>query len=371
MSLYDYLKTLVENGGTDLHLKIGRPPLIRKNGDLLPTDDPPIDKQKMDELIMPILSDYQKKKLFEGIALDFSYVVEGLARFRGNICYQLGNLGAVFRVNPLKIKTIDELKLPDVLKDLVFHKQGIILVTGPTGSGKSTTLASLIDHLNRNAHKHIITIEDPIEYVHTDNKCTITYREIGTDTPSFNDALKMALRQDPDVILVGEMRDVETIQTAVTAAETGHLVFSTLHTNYAKQTISRICDAFPPEQQHYIRVRIAMSLVAAISQRLIIKKGESEKVVAMEIMINTPTIKKLIAEGKLDQIDKAIAESSQLYKMQTMNQHLLELVQNGFITKEDALENSSNPNDLRVMLQTRIAVSKEMPSSRPSWMKDM
>ncbi len=368
MNLVHYLKKLVENNGTDLHLKIGRPPLIRINDDLLPTNDPPIDKQKMDDLIMPILSDYQKKKLFEGHELDFSYVVDGLARFRGNIFYQLGNLGAVFRINPLKIRTIDELGLPPVLKDIVLKKQGLVLVTGPTGSGKSTTMAAMIDHINRNAYKHIITIEDPIEYVHTDNKSTFTYREIGTDTVSFDTALKMALRQDPDVILVGEMRDAETIQTALTAAETGHLVFSTLHTNYAKQTITRICDAFPLEQQHYVRVRLAISLVAAISQRLITKKDTSERIVAMEIMINTPSIKKLIADGKLDAIDKSISESAQLYKMQTLNQHLLDLVKHGHLSKEEALEVSNNPNDLRVMLQTQIPISKET-SSKPAWIK--
>jgi twitching motility protein PilT len=317
-------------------------------------------KEEVRNLLYPMLTEMQIKKLENERELDFSYLVEGLARFRGNIFYQMGNLGAVFRVIPVEIKTIDQLNLPQILKELVFRNQGIILVTGPTGSGKSTTLAAMIDYLNENRTHHIITIEDPVEFVHRDKKCAINQREIGFDTSSFSQALRRALRQDPDVILVGEMRDPETISIAMTAAETGHLVFSTLHTNDAKQSIDRIIDTFSPEQQHQVRMQLAMTLLATISQRLIKKSDGSGRVAVIEVMINTPTIRKMIEEGKIGAIDKAIHDSASLYKMQTMNQDLFKLVKEEVITKEDALGISSNPNDLRIMFQT------QMPSSTPT-----
>ncbi|MBA4349025.1 MAG: type IV pili twitching motility protein PilT [Thermodesulfovibrio sp.] len=361
------LKELFDKGGSDLHLKVGRPPLMRLKGDLLPTGYPVIGKKEIEELLMPLLTDIQKKKFENEKELDFSYLIEGVARFRGNIFYQLGNLGAVFRAVPVKILTLDELGLPPVLKELAFRNNGIILVTGPTGSGKSTTLAALVDYLNENINSHIITIEDPIEFVHTDKKCTINQREVGADTRSFCDALKRALRQDPDIILVGEMRDSETIQIAMTAAETGHLVFSTLHTNDAKQSIDRIIDTFAPEQQHQIRIQLAMTLAATVSQKLVKKSDGSDRIAIIEIMINTPTIKKLIEEGKAGQIDKVIAESAQFFKMQTMNQHLLQLVKDKVLTKEDALSASNNPNDLRIMFQTQFVLTPpaEEPKKSP------
>jgi twitching motility protein PilT len=360
MNIGEYLKILIERGGSDLHLKVGRPPLMRIKGELLPSEYPPIKKEEMRNLLNPMLTEIQIKKLEGEKELDFSYLVEGLARFRGNIFYQMGNLGAVFRVIPVEIKTIDQLNLPQVLKELVFRNQGIILVTGPTGSGKSTTLAAMIDYLNENRSHHIITIEDPVEFVHRDKKCAINQREIGFDTHSFSEALRRALRQDPDVILVGEMRDPETISIAMTSAETGHLVFSTLHTNDAKQSIDRIIDTFSPEQQHQVRMQLAMTLLATVSQRLIKKSDGSGRVAVIEVMINTPTIKKMIEEGKIGAIDKAIHDSASLYKMQTMNQDLFKLVKEGVITQEDALSVSSNPNDLRIMFQT------QMPSSPPT-----
>jgi len=364
MNIIDkYLKEVFDKGGADLHLKVGRPPLMRLKGDLLPTDYPVISKKEIEELLMPLLTDAQKKKFENEKELDFSYLIEGVARFRGNIFYQLGNLGAVFRAIPVKAKTLDELGIPPVLKELAFRNNGIILVTGPTGSGKSTTLAALVEYLNENVHSHIITIEDPIEFVHTDKKCTINQREVGADTRSFCDALKRALRQDPDIILVGEMRDSETIQIAMTAAETGHLVFSTLHTNDAKQSIDRIIDTFSPEQQHQIRMQLAMTLAATVSQKLVKKSDGSGRIAVIEIMINTPTIKKLIEEGKAGQIDKVIAESAQFFKMQTMNQHLLQLVKDKVLTKEDALSASNNPNDLRIMFQTQFGVTP--PAEEP------
>lgn len=363
MNVGEYLKVLIEKGGSDLHLKVGRPPLMRIKGELLPSEYPPIKKEEIRNLLFPMLTEMQVRKLETERELDFSFLIEGLARFRGNIFLQMGNFGAVFRVIPVEIKTIDQLGLPQILKELVFKNQGIILVTGPTGSGKSTTLAALIDYLNENRLCHIIAIEDPVEFVHRDKKCVINQREIGFDTRSFSEALKRALRQDPDIILVGEMRDPETISIAMTAAETGHLVFSTLHTNDAKQSIDRIIETFPPEQQHQVRMQLAMTLCATLSQRLIKRSDGSGRVAVMEVMINTPTIKRMIEEGKVGAIDKAIHDAASLYKMQTMNQDLFRLVKEGVIMKEDALSFSNNPNDLRIMFQTQMPASP--PTSLP------
>ena len=366
MKIEEYLKALVLMGGSDLHLKVGRPPLMRLKGELIPTEYPVLGMENIMDLLLPMLTDIQIKKLEDERELDFSYPVEGLARFRGSIFHQMGYLGAIFRVIPVEIKTIEQLGLPQVLKELVFRNQGIILVTGPTGSGKSTTLAAMVDYLNESKPYHIITIEDPVEFVHKDKKCTINQREIGFDTLSFSTALKRALRQDPDVILVGEMRDPETITTAMTAAETGHLVFSTLHTNDAKQSIDRIIDTFSPEQQHQVRMQLAMTLCATVSQRLVKKADGSGRVAVIEVMINTATIKKLIEEEKIGAIDRAIHESASLYKMQTMNQHLFQLVKDGTVTKEDALSISNNPNDLRIMFQTQMPEMESPHVQKPS-----
>lgn len=349
---------------------------MRIRGDLLPTSHPRLGKGEIEDLLLPMLTDVQKKRLTENRELDFSHLIESFARFRGSIFFQSGNLGGVFRAIPVRIQTLEELGHPEVLKELILQKQGLLLITGPTGSGKSTTLAALVDYLNERTDKHILTIEDPIEFVHTDKRCTINQREVGTDTSSFFEALKRGLRADPDVILVGEMRDPETIHTALTASETGHLVLSTLHTNYAKQSISRIIDAFPPEQHHYIRIRTSASLVATVAQQLVKRSDGKGRIAVLEIMINTPTIRKLISEEKLDQIDKAIAESAQLYKMQTMNQHLFQLVKEGVLTKEDALNASHNPNDLRIMLQTQAFTAKKEGDKKaslgpqPPWLKE-
>ncbi len=367
-----YLRELIARGGSDLHLKVGRPPLFRIRGDLLPTEFPVIGRKDMEDLLLPILNGVQRDRLERERELDFSYLIEGFGRFRGSYFYQMDKLGGVFRFIPIKIATIDDLGLPEVLKDILSREQGLILVTGPTGSGKSTTLAAMVDYLNTRVDKHIVTIEDPIEFIHEDKKCVINQREVGNDTRSFSDALKHALRQDPDVILVGEMRDPETIQTALTASETGHIVLSTLHTTYAKQSISRIVDAFDPNVQNHIRVRTAVSLAATIAQKLVKKSDGSGRAAVMEIMINTPTVKKLILEDKLDQIDKTIEDSAKLYKMQTFNQHLFEFVKKGLLTKEDAMNTSYNPNDLRIMFQTQMMGEKTEElkrSQRPVWMK--
>jgi twitching motility protein PilT len=365
MKIEELLKVLIEKGGSDLHLKFNRPPLMRVKGELHPSDIPVISQDGIKVMLHSMLTELQIKKLENEKELDFSFLVEGLGRFRGNIFHQMGHLGAVFRAIPERIKTVEELSLPPVLNDLVQRKQGIILVTGPTGSGKSTTLAAMIHRINETRHDHVITIEDPIEFVHTDKRCAINQREVGCDTQSFSEALKRALRQDPDIILVGEMRDPETISIAMTAAETGHLVLSTLHTNDAKQSIDRIIDTFPPEQQHQVRMQLAMTLCATVAQRLVRTADGKGRVAAVEIMINTPTIRKLIAEGKIGMIDKIMAESASLYKMQTYNQHLLQLVKDGITTKEDALSISLNPNDLKIMFQTQMPISPPAQGSSP------
>ncbi len=370
MKIDVYLRELVEKNGSDLHLKVGRPPLMRINGELLPTVHPAISKKEMEEILLSMLTELQLNKLEKERDIDFSYLIEGLARFRGNIFFQMGNLGGVFRCIPFHIKTIDDLGLPSILKEIASQNQGLVLVTGPTGCGKSTTLAAIIHYINERFNKHIVTAEDPIEFVHPDLKCTINQREIGNDARTFTEAVKKAMRQDPDVILIGEMRDNETINMALRASETGHLVFSTLHTTYAKQSINRIIDAFPIEDQQYIRVRTAMTLRAVIAQKLLVKSDGDGRLAAMEIMLNTPTIKKLIAENKLDQIDQMIAESKKLYKMQSLNQHLFDYVTQGLITKEEALAHSQNPNDLKIMFNTLLAnipAGQKESAARPQW----
>lgn len=372
-NLHFYLRELIKRGGSDLHLKVGRPPLFRIRGDLLPAEFPVMSKKDVEDLLLPIINGVQRERLERERELDFSYLVEDLARFRGNYFYQMDKLGGVFRGIPIKISTLDELGLPEVLKEIISREQGLILITGPTGSGKSTTLAAMVDYLNERVNKHIVTIEDPLEFIHTDKKCSISQREVGNDTRSFSEALKHALRQDPDIILVGEMRDPETIHTALTASETGHIVVSTLHTTYAKQSISRIVDAFEPSQQNHIRIRTAMSLVATVAQKLIKRSDGAGRVAVMEIMINTPTVRKLIIDEKLDHIDKTIEDSAKLYKMQTINQHLFKLVKDGVLTKEDALTASYNPNDLRIMFQTQMVEAKMdnvKKAQRPDWMQD-
>lgn len=364
MDLARLLKELVDSGGSDLHVKCGRPPLLRLRGELLATDSPVVSREEMEQMLRTVVSPLQLGKLTEERELDFSYLVEGLGRFRGNIFYQMGLPGAVFRAIPTKIKTVDELKLPPALKQIAEKRQGIILVTGPTGSGKSSTLAAIINLINESRHDHIITIEDPVEFVHIDKSCTINQREVGSDTRSFSEALKRALRQDPDIILVGEMRDPETISIAMTAAETGHLVLSTLHTNDAKQSIDRVIDSFSSDQQHQVRMQLAMTLSAVISQKLAKTSDGKGRIAVVEIMINTPTIRKLIEDGRTGMIDKAIAESALLYNMQTMNQHLFELVRGGIITREEAVSTSKNPNDLKIMLETQSQEPKAEGASQ-------
>ncbi len=347
----DILTKMVEMGGSDLHLKAGNPPIFRLSGKLTrATEFPTLSADDTKALMQSMMRADQVETFQIERELDFSYPLGNIARFRVNALHQQGKVGGVLRVIPTKIRTTKDLNLPEVLEEITHTKQGLICVTGPTGSGKSTTLAAMIEYINEHREEHIITIEDPVEFVYQDKKSIINQREIGQDTKSFQQALKRALRQDPDVILIGEMRDPDTITTAITAAETGHLVFSTLHTNDAAQTIDRIIDTFEPGQQHQIRLQLASVIVGVVSQRLLPKSGGG-RVAVQEVMVGSPSIKKLICEEKTNEMLKMIEGSRTTYKMQSFNQALLDKVRDGAITADDALTYSNNPGDLRIKLQ--------------------
>jgi twitching motility protein PilT len=345
----DLLRIVVEKNASDLHLCVGVPPVLRIDGKLYRTPFMPAEPAQTQRLIYEILTDDQIQRFENELELDFSYSLQNIARFRVNVFKDRGNVAAAFRLIPRRIPSIRELGLPVILEELILKPRGLILVTGPTGSGKSTTLAAMIDHLNNTDSRHVITIEDPIEYMHTHKKCIINQREIGQDTLSFAKALRSALREDPDVILVGEMRDLETIAIAITAAETGHLVLATLHTNNAAETIDRIIDAFPAEQQAQIRVQLSNNLVAVLSQQLLPRASGRGRVAAMEIMIATPAIRNLIREGKTHQIPSIIQTSGE-FGMQTMDQALRDLYLQGIITYEDAMARAQRPEELKKML---------------------
>jgi twitching motility protein PilT len=342
----DLLRDLVSKDASDLHIKAGQPPVMRIHGDLQRADYPPLSDEQTTNMLLSILSEDRREKLYSFKEVDLSYRVEGLSRFRVNMFWQRGKIGAVFRVIPFKIKTIDDLRLPQVTKSLALLPRGLILVTGPTGSGKSTSLAAMIHHINQSKRSHIMTIEDPIEYVHSDQISVINQRELGTDTHSFADALKHVMRQNPDVILVGEMRDLETIQLAITAAETGHLVFSTLHTVDAAQTIDRIVDVFDPEQQSQIRTQLSVTIQGVISQTLLPTKDGQGRVAAFEVMVATPSLRTLIREGKTHQLYLDIQTGGEL-GMQTLDGCLLQLLKEGKIDYEHALSKTSNPLDFQ------------------------
>jgi len=370
-SITDLLRTLHEQGGSDLHLKVGRPPMMRLRGDLAPlAESPVLTAEDVERLMSGVISADQRTRLHADKELDFSFSIAGIARFRGNAFFQRGVPGVVFRLIPAKIPTLDDLGLPEVLKELSLKKQGLFLVTGPTGSGKTTTLSAIIDHINSHLPVNIVTLEDPIEFVYEDKMAVINQREIGSDTADFAQGLRRALRQDPDVILVGEMRDAETINTVLNAAETGHLVFATLHTNDAKQSIDRILDTYAPEVQHQIRMQLAKCLLAVASQRLL-KRADGRGLVAVqEIMINTPLVQKLIEDDKIGAIGKAIEDSVSFYKMQSLNQDLLKLVKANTITAEEALTASRNPNDLRIHLQTQGLAGARAEAPPPGLRRD-
>ena len=335
------LYELVERDASDLHLKAGQPPVMRIRGSLVRSDHPPMDAEVLQDTLMAMLTEDRKHRLEDFKELDISYFVKGLARFRVNMFWQRGKIGAVFRVIPYKIRTIDELRLPPVTKQVALAPRGLILVTGPTGSGKSTSLAAMINHINTTKRSHIMTIEDPIEYTHEDKISIINQRELGTDTHTFADALKHVLRQNPDVILVGEMRDLETIQLAITAAETGHLVLSTLHTVDAPQTIDRIIDVFPPAQQAQVRTQLSVTLQAVISQTLLPTKDGAGRIAAFEVMIATPAIRTLIREAKTHQLYLDIQTGVEL-GMQTLDGCLLGLLREKLVEYDEAVAKSSN-----------------------------
>ena len=355
MDLVDILVEVLERGASDLHLTVGSPPIIRLSGRLVGLDYPRLTSNDTRDLIYSILSQDQRQKIENEWEIDFSYSVPGRARFRVNAYFQRNSLGAAFRLIPAQIKTVDDLMLPLSLHKMAAKPRGFVLVTGPTGCGKSTTLAALIQEINRTREEHIMTIEDPIEFLYRHDKSIVNQREVGTDTKSFNRALKSVLRQDPDVILVGEMRDNETMQTALTAAETGHLVFATLHTQDAPQTIDRIIDVFPPHQQGQIRVQLAATLMGICTQQLMPTVEGNSRVPACEVLIPTPAVRNLIREAKTHQIYSAIQTGSK-FGMQTMDSSLAELVRRGVVSKDVALRKSSNPDEVeRMVLGRQVA----------------
>jgi len=355
MDLVDILLEVLERDASDLHLSVGSPPIIRINGQLERLDYPRLSANDTRELIYSILSQEQRQRLENEWEIDFSYSVPGRARFRVNAYFQRNSLGAAFRLIPILIKKLEDLGLPKSLHDLTRKPRGFCIVTGPTGSGKSTTLAAMIDEINETRDEHIMTVEDPIEFLHRHKKCMVNQREVGADTKSFNRALKSVLRQDPDIILVGEMRDTETMSTALTAAETGHLVFATLHTQDAPQTIDRIIDVFPPYQQDQIRVQLSTTLMGVCTQQLLPTADGRGRVVACELLVPTPAVRNLIREGKTHQIYSVMQTGTQ-HGMQTMDAALADLVRRGLITRELAMRRSSTPEDLkRLLVQPAMA----------------
>src|SRR3954452_3614334 len=353
MQIDDLLRIAMERKASDLHLKVGNYPHIRIDGELVPlTDQTRVTAEDMLNMAFSMMSNRQKQKFKENSELDMAYGVAGLGRFRVNVFQQRGNVGLVLRVIPTKIRALDELSLPKIIEQICDMPRGLILVTGITGSGKSTTLAAMVARINSMRAEHIITIEDPIEFLHRDKKGYVNQREIEVDTPSFSNALRASLRQDPDVILVGEMRDLETIGTAVHAAETGHMVFSTLHTLDAVETINRIIAVFPPPEQKQIRLQLAAVLRAVVSQRLVRRSDAEGRVPAVEVMINTAYIREcILVPEKTRAIHEALAAGTSQYGMQTFDQSLYDLYSQGLITYETALENASKPDDFKLQVQ--------------------
>lgn len=347
MHIEDLLRLMVEKRASDLHLRVPSPPVLRIDGTLRVQEQlPAVTPQFVKECLEHIASERHLERFYNDLELDMAYSIPGLARFRVNAFFQRGTISIAIRQIPIKIPTIDELSLPHVCKTLAMKPRGLVLVTGQTGQGKSTTLAAMINHMNQNDRRNIITIEDPIEYLHQNNKCLIAQRELGDDTKSFANALKHALREDPDVILVGEMRDLETIATAITAAETGHLVLSTVHTANAPQTIDRIIDVFPPHQQEQIRFQLSMVLEGVLSQLLLPRASGVGRIAAVEIMVATDAIRNLIREGKTEQIPSYMQTGRQ-FEMQTMDMALQDLVRSGIVTMEEALIRCTKPEELK------------------------
>jgi len=350
-SLDDLLKFMTKKGASDLHLKPTRPPLVRLQGKLVAIKYPALKPKDIEGMVMPLLNPVQRKKFEDRQSIDIGYGVTGVARFRCNIYQQRGATAAVFRRIPFEIRSYDDLNLPEVVRTFAHFPAGLVLVTGPTGSGKSTTLAAIIQDIAQTRPCHIVTIEDPIEFLFTDHMATMSQREVGTDTPAFQEALRNSMRQDPDVIMVGEMRDRDTVSTVITAAETGHLVFSTLHTNNASQTIDRIIDSFPPDQQEQIRAQLALVLRSVVSMELIQRADGQGRLPMCEILVNSPKISRHIENGEIKEIHEEIENSVAYYRMQSMNQSLVALLANGAITYDVAREKSLDPEDLSLKLR--------------------
>jgi twitching motility protein PilT len=358
ITLSDLLKKMLDMAGSDLHVTTNSPPQVRVHGHLQPLDMPPLTPSETKQLAYSVLTDAQKHRFEENLELDFSFGLKGLARFRGNCFNQRGAVGAVYRVIPFEIKTFQQLNLPQVISKLCDKPRGLILVTGPTGSGKSTTLAAMLDKINIERHDHIITIEDPIEFVHQNKSCLVNQREVHSDTQSFTNALRAALREDPDVVLIGEMRDLETIESALRIAETGHLTFGTLHTNSAASTINRIIDVFPSHQQSQIRAQLSLVLEGILCQSLLPRVGGQGRVMAMEILVPNAAVRNLIREDKIHQIYSAMQSGQDKFGMQTFNQALATLYFQKQITLEVALQRSSMPDELQDMVNRGVQATR-------------
>src|SRR5579872_6344955 len=359
VTLHQLLKVMTEKGASDMHITTGSPPLLRIDGQIVPLKLPPLGPVDTKQLCFSILTEEQRAQFEKHNELDLSFGVKGMSRFRANIFTQRGAVAAAFRTIPFKILSFEELGLPKVISDFANKPSGLVLVTGPTGSGKSTTLAAMIDKINSEQRVHIITVEDPIEYLHGHKLAVVNQREVGSDTEGFKQALKYVLRQDPDVVLVGEMRDLETIEAALTISETGHLVFATLHTNSAVSTINRIIDVFPAHQQPQIRSKLSFVLQGVMSQQLLPRHNAPGRALALEVLVPNPAIRNLIREDKVHQIYSQMQVGQEKYGMQTLNQSLYSLHQRRLISYEEAIGRSTEPEELRMMMEGRTAMATQ------------
>jgi twitching motility protein PilT len=357
VNLHQLLRTMIEKGASDMHVTTGTPPLLRIDGSIVPLKLPPLGPVETKQLCFSVLTEEQRAQFEKYSELDLSFGVKGLSRFRANVYMQRGAVAGAFRTIPFKILSFEELGLPPIVSDFAMKPSGLVLVTGPTGSGKSTTLAAIIDKINGEQRLHIITVEDPIEYLHPHKLSIVNQREVGTDTEGFKQALKYVLRQDPDVVLIGEMRDLETIEAALTISETGHLVFATLHTNSAVSTINRIIDVFPPHQQAQVRSKLSFVLQGVVSQQLLPRHNAPGRVLALEVLVPNPAIRNLIREDKVHQIYSQMQVGQEKYAMQTLNQSLFSLYQRRLISYEEAMSRSLEPEELRMMMEGRTAMA--------------
>jgi twitching motility protein PilT len=362
VNLQQLLRTMVEKGASDMHITTNTPPLLRIDGSIVPLKLPPLGPIETKTLCFSVLTEEQRAQFEKSNELDLSFGVKGLSRFRANIYMQRGAVAGAFRTIPFKILSFEDLGLPPIVSEFSNKPSGLVLVTGPTGSGKSTTLAAMIDKINSEQRLHIITVEDPIEYLHPHKMSIVNQREVGTDTEGFKHALKYVLRQDPDVVLVGEMRDLETIEAALTISETGHLVFATLHTNSAVSTINRIIDVFPSHQQPQIRAKLSFVLQGVMSQQLLARHNAPGRVLALEVLVPNPAIRNLIREDKVHQIYSQMQVGQEKYAMQTLNQSLYQLHQRRLISQEEAMSRSIEPDELRMMFEGRTVMSRRSPT---------